>query len=185
MDYATFYFEWLGVDKNDFRILSLLAPTGEYTGNLSDMCRSLNISAQTTNRKKLKSSIKELSECGYITSSLNGRTYTLRAIPKETVIEIPTEWLNKIMNGNYSSESVSWQVVLKVFLWLLIKKVPIAKRYMIANDINCGVDTITSALNVLERDFNAIIREYICVRDFLDCSYHRLGFKATPTAWWE
>ena len=184
MDYATFYFEWLGVDKNHFRILSLLAPTGEYTGNLSDMCRSLNISAQTTNRNKLKSSIKELSECGYITSSLSGRTYTLKANAKETVIQIPAEWLNQIMNHSYTTENVSWQVVLKVLLWLCINKEPIVKREMIAEDINCGVDTITSALNVLERDYNAIIREFVTIQTF-NGEYRRIGLELTPIAWWE
>ena len=49
MSNATFYPEWLGVDKNQFRILSLLAPTGEFKGNLSDMCRNLRISVQTKN----------------------------------------------------------------------------------------------------------------------------------------
>lgn len=181
---ATFYFEWLGVDKNHFRILSLLAPTGEYTGNLSDMCRSLNISAQTTNRNKLKSSIKELSECGYITSSLSGRTYTLKANAKETVIQIPAEWLNQIMNHSYTSENVSWQVVLKALLWLCINKEPIVKREMIAEDINCGVDTITSALNVLERDYNAIIREFVTIQTF-NGEYRRIGLELTPIAWWE
>ena len=184
MSNATFYLEWLGVDKNQFRILSLLAPTGEYTGNLSDMCRSLNISAQTTNRNKLKSSIKELSECGYITSSLSGRTYTLKANAKETVIEIPAEWLNQIMNHSYTSENVSWQVVLKVLLWLCINKEPIVKREMIAEDINCGVDTITSALNVLERDYNAIIREFVTIQTF-NGEYRRIGLELTPIAWWE
>ena len=184
MDNATFYFEWLGVDKNDFRILSLLAPTGEYTGNLSDMCRSLNISAQTTNRNKLKASIKELSDNGYITSSLNGRTYTLRANAKETVIEIPAEWLNQIMNHNYSSESVSWQMVLKVLLWLCINKDPIVTRDLIAADLNCGVDTITSAFNVLERDYNAIIRKFVTIQTF-NGEYRRIGLELTPTAWWE
>ena len=181
---ATFYFEWLGVDKNDFRILSLLAPTGEYTGNLSDMCRSLNISAQTTNRKKLKSSIKELSECGYITSSLNGRTYTLKANVKETIIEIPADWLEQIMNHSYTSEKVSWQAVLKVLLWLCINKEPIVTRDLIAADLNCGVDTITSALNVLERDYNAIIREVV-TKQTLNGEYRRIGLDLTPVAWWE
>lgn len=184
MDNATFYFEWLGVDKNQFRILSLLAPTGEYTGNLSDMCRSLNISAQTTNRNKLRTSIQELSECGYITSSLNGRTYTLKANTKETVIKIPAEWLNQIMNHSYTSQSVSWQAVLKVLLWLCINKEPTVTREMIAEDINCGVDTITSALNVLERDYNAILRKFV-TKQTLNGEYRRIGLDLTPVAWWE
>lgn len=181
---ATFYFEWLGVDKNQFRILSLLAATGEFKGNLSDMCRRFNLSAQTTNRKKLKTSIEELSEGGYITSSTCGRTFTLKAIPKETVIEIPTEWLEQIMNHNYSSENVSWQAVLKVLLWLFMNKDPIVKREWIAADLNCGVDTITFALNVLERDYKAIIRGIVSKQNSKG-EFRRIGIEATPVAWWE
>ena len=181
---ATFYFEWLGVDKNHFRILSLLAPTGEYTGNLSDMCRSLNLTAQTTNRNRLKTSIEELSKCGYITSSLNGRTYTLKANVKETIIEIPADWLEQIMNHSYTSEKVSWQAVMKVLLWLCINKEPIVTRDLIAADLNCGVDTITSALNVLDRDYNAIIREVV-TKQTLNGEYRRIGLDLTPVAWWE
>lgn len=184
MDNATFYFEWLGVDKNQFRILSLLAATGEVKGNLSDMCRSLNLSVQTRNREKLREAIEVLSKCGYITSSLSGRTFTLKAIPKETVIEIPSEWLEQIMNHNYSSESVSWQAVLKVLLWLFKSREPIVTRDMIAADINCGVDTITSALNVLERDYNAIIRGIISKQNS-NGQFRRIGIEATPVAWWE
>ena len=111
---ATFYFEWLGVDKNQFRILSLLAPNGEFRGNLSDMCRSLNLALQTRNRKSLKSAISTLIEGGYITSEQKGNTISLKTIPQKTVIEIPSEWLEQIMNHNYTSESIAWQMVLKV-----------------------------------------------------------------------
>jgi hypothetical protein len=107
MSNAKFYYEWLGVEKNQFRILSLLAPTGEFKGNLTDMCRSLNISPQTRTRNKLKDDIAELAAGGYIMNEQLGRTYTLTAIPKETVIEIPTEWLDQIISHNYTSESVS------------------------------------------------------------------------------
>ena len=55
---------------------------------------------------------------------------------------------------------------------------------MIAEDINCGVDTITSALNVLERDYNAIIREFVTIQTF-NGEYRRIGLELTPIAWWE
>lgn len=184
MSNATFYLEWLGVDKNQFRILSLLAPTGEFRGNLSDMCRSFNLGLRTKNRNTLKLGISELTENGYITSDKKGNTYTLKTITKETVIEIPAEWLEQIMNHNYSSESVAWQMVLKVLLWLCVNREPIVTRDMIAEDLNCGVDTITSALNVLERDFNAIIREIITKQNSKG-EYRRIGLELTPVAWWE
>ncbi len=184
MTNATFYFEWLGVDKNHFRILSLLAPTGEFRGNLSDMCRRFNLGLTTKNRNTLKSGISDLTEGGYITSDKKGNTYTLKANAKDTVIEIPAEWLNQIMNHSYTSESVSWQAVLKVLLWLCKNREPIVTRDMIAEDLNCGVDTITSALNVLERDYNAIIREF-ATKQKANGEYRRIGLELTPIAWWE
>ena len=184
MSNAKFHPEWLGVEKNQFRILSLLAPTGEFTGNLSDMCRSLNISAQTRNRNKLKVDISELAAGGYITYFQNGRTYSLRAIPKETVIEISTEWLSRIMNHNYTSESVSWQAVLKVLLWIVQNgNQPTVTRNDIAAVLNIGVDTISSALNVLENDFDAIVREVI-TRQIDGGDYRCVGLELRPAAWW-
>ena len=159
MSKAKFHPEWLGVEKNQFRILSLLAPTGEFRGNLTDMCQKLNISTQTRNRNILRRNIEELADGGYITCNQSGRTYTLNTLPKGTVIEIPTEWLDRIMSHNYSSENVSWQAVLKVLLWIMINsQEPVVTRSEIADSINIGVDTVTSALNVLENEYNAIIR---------------------------
>ena len=177
MSNTTFYFEWLGVDKNQFRILTLLAPKGEFVGNLSDMCRKLNLSVQTRNREKLKDDITALAEVGFITFTQQGRTYSIKAIRQETVIEIPAEWLDKIVNHQYSSETVSWQAVLKVLLWIIQNKIPIA------SEINCGIDTITSALNVLEREFNAIIREVISAQNS-NGEIRHIGLELTPSAWW-
>lgn len=184
MSNATFYLEWLGVDKNQFRILSLLAPKGEFKGNLSDMCRSLHISVQTGNRNKLKEDISSLAEGGYITSEQNGRTYSLKANTKETVIKIPTDWLVRIMNHEYTSESVSWQAVLKVLLWTYTNFNPIVTRKEIADVLNIGEDTISSALNVLEKDFNAITREQV-IKETENGEFRCIGLELKPTAWWE
>ncbi|MBE6782997.1 MAG: hypothetical protein E7536_03190 [Ruminococcaceae bacterium] len=184
MSEAKFYFEWLGVEKNQFRILSLLAPKGIYKGTLSDMCRQLDIAVQTNNREKLKSDISELSKNGYITSSLCGRTYKLKAISKETVIQIPNKWLNRITSHDYSSENVSWQAVLKVLLWCFNNnKSPIVTRNDMATDLNIGVDTVTSALNVLEKDFGAIKRK-IVTRKTQNGEYRCDGLEITTCAWW-
>lgn len=183
MSNATFYNEWLGVDKNQFRILALLAPTGIFKGTLTDMCRSLYISAQHRNREKLKDGISELTKNNYITSTQNGRTYTLTVIPKETVIEIPDEWLEQIMNHTYTSESVSWQAVLKVILWLTLNREPIVQRSYIATDLNVSVDTVGSALTVLQKDFGAITKEII-TKQTHSGEYRRIGLEISQNAWW-
>lgn len=185
MSNATFYYEWLGVEKNQFRILSLLSPKGEFIGNLSDMCRMLNIDTQTRNRNILRTGISSLAECGFITSEQKGRTYYLKAIPQQTVIEIPAEWLEQIIKHEYTSENISWQAVLKVFLWIIINdKKPTVTRNEIAEIINAGVDTVTSALNVLEKDFNAIIRKQI-IKQTEDGDFRCIGLELQPAAWWE
>ena len=184
MSNATFYFEWLGVDKNQFRILSLLATNGKFTGNLTDMCRSLNISAQTRNRNQLKEDLSELAAGGYIECKQNGRTYTLNAIPNKTVIKIPTEWLNRIMTHEYSSEKVSWQAVLKVLLWTYTNFNPEVTRNDIAVPLNIGEDTVTSALNVLERDLNAITRKQV-IKETENGEFRCVGLEIIPTAWWD
>lgn len=185
MSNATFYYEWLGVEKNQFRILSLLAPKGEFIGNLSDMCRMLNIDTQTRNRNILRTGISSLAEFGFITSEQKGRTYYLKAIPQQTVIEIPAEWLEQIIKHEYTSENISWQAVLKVFLWIIINdKKPTVTRNEIAEIINAGVDTVTSALNVLEKDFNAIIRKQI-IKQTEDGDFRCIGLELQPAAWWE
>lgn len=185
MSNAKFYYEWLGVEKNQFRILSLLAPTGEFRGNLTDICRNLNISPQTRTRRNLRDNIDELAAGGYITNTTLGRTYTLTVNPKETVIEIPTEWLDQIMSHKYTSESVSWQAVLKVLLWIIKNSnQPIVTRNDIAATLNIGVDTISSAFNVLEKDFNAITRQAI-IKEFGEDKFRCIGLELTPAAWWK
>jgi len=185
MSNATFYYEWLGVEKNQFRILSLLAPKGEFIGNLSDMCRMLNIDTQTRNRNNLRTGISSLAECGFITSEQKGRTYYLKAIPQKTVIEIPAEWLEQIMKHEYTSENVSWQAVLKVLLWIITNdNKPTVTRNEFAETLNVGVDTVTSALNVLEKDFNAIIRKQI-IKQTEDGDFRCIGLELQPAAWWE
>ena len=46
-DKITFYAEWLPLDKKEFRILAMLADTGVFIGNLSDICRYFNLTTTT------------------------------------------------------------------------------------------------------------------------------------------
>ena len=88
------------------------------------------------------------------------------------------------MQHNYSSENVSWQAVLKVLLWIIKNNEPIVTRSEIAADTNIGVDTITSALKVLENDFYAITKEFVSIQ-MSNGEYRRVGLEVTPTAWWK
>lgn len=106
MENVAFYREWLPLNKKEFRILAMLADFGgEYHGNLTDMCRYFSVSPQHKNREALREAIQHLTDRHYIESSVNGRTYSLRIIPKEKEIALPREWLERVRTREYSSES--------------------------------------------------------------------------------
>lgn len=181
----TFYAEWLPLPKNQFRILAMLADKGTFTGNLSDMCRYFSLNPQDKTRKSLRASIDTLTEQNYIVSSLTNRTYTLTAVPKEQKIAVPRVWVQILRDHNYTSESVAWEQVLKVYLWVWdTDNDTVVKNNMIADDLNISVSTIGSAKNVLEKEYKAITREYISEK-LGENYYRRIGQKLTACAWWD
>ena len=155
----TFYREWLPLDKKEFRILAMLADKGEYSGNLTEMCEYFSLDPQTKHRSHIRNSIQKLTEAGFIDCTKRGQTYTLKAIPKEKRIEISRRWAELVIQHKYTSESVAWEVVLKVLIWIADKHAPIITNDEIADELHISVSTIVSAKNVLEKDIGAIIKE--------------------------
>lgn len=178
-----FYKEWLPLDKADFRILAMLADLGEFRGNLSDMCRYFSLSVQTSHRNQLKASIQKLKELNYIEANKSGQTYTLKLIPKETELTIPDEWYKRIKSHEYSSESVSWEVVIKVLLWLCENNDLLITNNEIAADLKISISTIGAAKNVLQKEYQAITRKpkYYKPREN---SFRRKGHIVNVAAWW-
>ena len=160
MENVAFYREWLPLNKKEFRILAMLADFGgEYHGNLTDMCRYFSVSPQHKNREALREAIQHLTDRHYIESSVNGRTYSLRIIPKEKEIALPREWLERVRTREYSSESVSWEAVIKLLLWLIAHNPEVMiTNQQIADDLDVSVSVVVSAKNVLEKDFEAIVK---------------------------
>lgn len=158
MENVAFYREWLPLNKKEFRILAMLADFGgEYHGNLTDMCRYFSVSPQHKNREALREAIQHLTDRHYIESSVNGRTYSLRIIPKEKEIALPREWFERVRTREYSSESVSWEAVIKLLLWLIAHNPEVMiTNQQIADDLDVSVSVVVSAKNVLEKDFEAI-----------------------------
>ena len=155
----TFYKEWLLLDKKEFRILAMLADKGEYSGNLTKICEYFSLNPQTKHRSHIRNSIQKLTEAGFIDCTKRGQTYTLKAIPKEKRIEISRRWAELVIQHKYTSESVAWEVVLKVLIWIADKHAPIITNDEIADELHISVSTIVSAKNVLEKDIGAIIKE--------------------------
>lgn len=181
--YMTFYWEWLLLDKKDFRILAMLADKGTFTGTLTDLCRYLSLSTQSKHTTQLRNSIEALTENGFISCQQNGRTYTLQAVPKGNEIILPRRWTESIIHHEYSSESVAWEQVLKVFLWIHQNRTPIIQDNMIAEDLNISTSTITCAKNVLERELHAITREIEKVQ-LTDGSKRNVGQRLGAIAEW-
>lgn len=185
METAVFYLEWLGLDKSLFRILAMLADVGQFRGNLSDLCRYFSLNPQTKTRESLRTAIEHLAATGFITCEHSGNTYTLSAIPKANEIEIPKEWLHRLKDHDYSSESVAWEQVLKVHLWIMLHSGdPIVKNATIAADLNISVSTIGSAKNVLQKEYEAITRSY-AAKKIGENRFIREGQRLAASAWWK
>lgn len=183
MKNLSFCRDWLPLDKKDFRILAMLADKGEFRGNLSDLCRYFSVDPQQRNRNQLREAIQRLSDQGLIACEISGRTYTLRAIPKGKEIEIPREWFSLLLHHQYSAESVSWEAVMKVLLWLVDCDDQVITNNKVAADLNVSVSTVVSAKNVLEKDFSAITKTYVSEKIDEDF-FVRLGQQIDVSAWW-
>lgn len=182
MDNIIFYKEWLPLNKKDFRILAMLADQGEFNGNLSDLCRYFSLSPQTSNRTQLRTSIDLLTRAGFIQCGHRGRRYTLTVVPKEEEIEIPREWFLTLLHHDYTSESVAWEQVLKVYLWIAANDLPVITNALIVEDPSISTSTIGCAKNVLQKEYNAIIRKQVSEK-FGD-SFQTIGQEIVANAWW-
>lgn len=183
MERIVFYAEWLQLPKKDFRIMAMLADVGEFKGNLSDLCRYFSLSPQQTHRTALRASIEQLYQQGLLQREREGRSYTLRAIPKGTEIQIPRQWLIRLKGHDYTSESVAWEQVLKVLLWIVNNRHPVVTNDQISNDLQISVSTIGCAKNVLQYEYEAITRRKVSEKISDDC-FRTIGQELAAGAWW-
>ena len=179
----TFFAEWLLLPKEQFRILVMLADVGAFRGNLSDMCRYFSVDPQTQNRNRLRAAIDELTRRDYIQSARTGNTYQMSIIPKAEEITMPAEWVERIRRHDYTSESVAWEIVLKVQLWLMRN----ANDMLVTNDdIASGIDTsvsqVCAAKNVLQNEYQAFVKDY-AYWNTGNC-FRRKGQIIDMSAWW-
>ena len=133
---VVFYNEWLALPKAEFNVLAMVAEQGgSYSGNLSDMCRYLNVTLQTRNRNQLQAAIESLTSKNFLSCDTKGRTHHLKVIPKETEVKLPKIWVQSVIQHDYSSESVAFAPVLKVFLWILQNRMKVVTNAMIAAEL--------------------------------------------------
>ena len=185
MEKVTFYREWLPLPKAEFNVLTMIAEQGgTFSGNWSDMCRYLNVTPQSRNRKVLQAAIESLGSKGFITWDSCGRTQKLTVIPKATEIDLPRPWVQSVINHDYSSESVAFAQVLKVFIWIAQNRQDIVTNDMIAMDLGASVSTVVSAKNVLEREYENITKRKVSEK-VNDTFYRSLGQELAASAWWK
>lgn len=184
MEKVTFYREWLPLPKAEFNVLTMIAEQGgTFSGNYTEMCRYLGVTPQDHNRKVLQAAIESLDSKGFITWDSRGRTQMLKVIPKATVIELPRQWVRSVINHDYSSESVAFAQVLKVFMWIVQNKEPVVTNKQIANRLNISESTVCSAKNVLQYEYENITKRKVSEKwgdDFIS-----LGQELAASAFWK
>ena len=185
MEQVTFYREWLPLPKAEFNVLTMIAEQGgTFSGNWSDMCRSINLTPQDRNRKILQAAVESLTSKGFITWDSRGRTQTLKVIPKAKGIVLPRSWVRSVINHDYSSESVAFAQVLKVFVWICDNQMDIVTNAMIADDIGMSEDTVTSAKNVLLKEYENITKRQVSEKTGWN-TFRTLGQELAASALWK
>ena len=185
MEKVTFYREWLPLPKAEFNVLTMIAEQGgTFSGNWSDMCRYINLTPQDRNRKVLQAAVESLTSKGFITWDSRGRMQTLKVIPKATEITIPKRWVQSVVRHDYSSEDVAFAQVLKVYLWICGNDMDIVTNAMIADDIGMSVDTVTSAKNVLLKEYENITKRQVSEKTGWN-TFRTLGQELAASALWK
>ncbi len=182
-----FYKEWLPLEKEQFRIMAMLADKRKYHGTIGDLCDYFFVGRQQKTRNAIKEAIDILVKNGFITAKRKGNTWTLETIPKaeETAIEIDSEWYQRIRLRSPQGRSVSWEVILKVLLWACDNDYDdIITNQDISNDINVSPQQICNAKAVLESEFGAIIKKRVS-EQIRDGEFRNLGQHLTATAFWK
>ena len=184
MEEVIFYIEWLPLQKPEFNVLAMIAEQGgSFSGNYSDMCRYLGVTPQDRNRTTLRNAIESLVSQGFISCESRGRTHHLKGIPKATEIRLPRRWVQSVIQHDYSSESVAFAPVLKVFIWIVHNDLSVVTNGMIAEDLNVSVSTVVSAKNVLEREYENITKKRISEK-VGENFFRNLGQELRMNAWW-
>ena len=182
----TFYREWFPVEKEQFKVLCLAADVGEYRGNLTDMCRYFSVSPQSATRNRLRRAITALEQGNYLSVQHSGNNWTLTPVPKEKEIHIPREDYEaiRLRRRPEGGESVAWEAVLKVYLWIRENSFDsVITNAQIQKDLKLSPGVICSAKNVLDREFEAILRQYES-KVYADGSIRRKGQHLGSSAFW-
>ena len=184
MEQAIFYREWLPLPKAEFNILAMLAEQGgSFSGNYSNMMDYFHVTQQQHNRQAIRSAIEALAAAGFITHESQGRTQTLKVVPKATEIPLPRLWVQSVIRHDYTGQSVAFAQVLKVFAWIVWNKAAVVTNDLIAADLNVSASTVVSAKNVLKREYENVRQRNVSEK-LGENFFRNLGQELAANAWW-
>ena len=159
--------DWLTVENYQFKILVMIAVLAEnhlaYRGKIKDMCDFLGVGNSTSNTKKIKEAIAALEDKGDIKTIKDGHTWTLtlsvKAEKKAKIIKIKNAWINAIQQYQCKEgESVSWENILKVLVYLAADHTEVKRYDVIAKELAVSVDVVKRSVKALDGiDFGDLI----------------------------
>lgn len=160
--------DWLTVKNYEFKILVMIACLAEnhlaFRGKLKDMCEFLAVSNQANNTKKIQEAISALESKGDIIILKEGYTWTLtlsnKANRKDKVKRIKNAYISaiKAYKAADNEDSVDWENILKVLVYLCADKREV-KRY----------DEIAKALGLTEKTTKRAVKALVNI-EFNDLS---------------
>lgn len=182
---SIFYWEWLPLPKAEFNILAMLAEQGgSFSGNYSDICRYFGVTPQDRTRRPIRAAVENLAAHGWINHTSSGRTQYLSVIPKATEISLPRRWVQSVIRHDYSTESVAFAVVLKVFIWIAHNRLDVVTNNMIAQSLGVSVSTVVSGKNVLLKEYENITKVKVSEK-LGDDFFRTIGQRLAAGAWWK
>ena len=161
-DEAGFEKEWLKLEKYNFKLLTLVAVLAQnhlaYRGTVAEMCDYLGIDNQTKNRRAITTAIAQLEEKGMVKTILdNNKVYTItlsvKAEKKKDVIVIQKKWIEMVQG---LTTGVTWDNVLRVWLYLIANEEEIITSKKIAADLGMNKSMVDRIKIVLVSDLKAI-----------------------------
>lgn len=119
------------------------------------MCEFLGVQSITSNRDKIKEAIAALEEKGDIKTLVEGQTWTLtlsvKAERKQKIIKIKNAYIKAIQQyePEEKEDSVSWETILKVLVYLCADKREIKKYEEISDALGLKPHTVKRAAKAL------------------------------------
>ena len=154
--------QWLD-DLVDYQIkilllTSVLADNNlAFRGTLKTMCEWLGIESCSNNNKRIKQSLQNLSNNGYIFYKVEGRTHHVsisnKGLKNKQIYKVRKKWIEVFKK--YCKEdkdkdfSIDWIKVLRVFIYIYYSKDEIVTVQKIAQITNTSDQTVNNALKAI------------------------------------